>query len=296
MPSPDQLRLYYHSLRHTPPAQLLARLRLMVRRRYRQRFGPPTAFGAALSARAPAPPQPIFLPREHLVVREDHGSRIDLLNHKFRWRPEVDWHPPVSPEWTHLRRFHLHYMEYCEAFSDEEFRAAVDSWVAANPPYQPDYWYDAWSSYVISLRSVVWMQQLAARPGLPGDFALRAGASICLQMRVLADHLELDIRGNHLVKNAKALLWAGAFFAGKEALAWQAGGKQLLGEILDQQILPDGMHYELSASYHAQVFADLLECAEVLPEGSLRRRLVGTFPRLAHALACVTHPDGGQQL
>lgn len=221
---------------------------------------------------------------------------IDLLNERVRWTTEVDWSPSVSPTWSHLRRFHLHYMEYAEAFTDDELRAAVDSWIAENPPYRPGYWYDSWSSYVISLRAVVWMQQLAARPGLPSDFVARASESICLQMRVLADHLELDLRGNHLVKNVKALLWAGAFFTGTEAAAWQARGEQLLSEILDEQILPDGMHYELSASYHAQVFADLLECAEVMPEGAARDRLVEAFPRLARALVCMTHPDGGPAL
>ena len=56
------------------------------------------------------------------------------------------------------------------------------------------------------------------------------------------------------------------------------------------------MHYELSASYHAQVFADFLECVEVLPADGVRERLVRVFPRMGHALACMTHPDGGPAL
>lgn len=294
-PSRD-LGRFYRLVRHVPFSQLWERVRLIGRRYWRKRFGPPRGFDRVAPAVSAHPPGPLFGPRSELVIREGDDVSIDLLNFRVRWVGSVDWHPPVSTEWTHLRRFHLHYMEFCESFTDAEFVDAVDSWIDGNPPYRGDYWYDSWSSYVVSLRAVVWMQQLAARPGLPSDFVRRAARSIVSQIRVLADHLELDIRGNHLVKNAKALVWAGTFFEGPEALTWTRVGKDLLAEILNEQILSDGMHYERSASYHAQVFADLLECVEVLPSCDLRERIVKVFPSMARALACMTHPDGGPAL
>ena len=287
-----EIRLLYHSVRHVPARQLLARLRLMARRQWRWRLGPPRSFQSPMPHRTDRLPVPLFPPREHLVVRRADAITLDLLNLEVPWGEGIDWHPPVSKDWTHLRRFHLHYMEYCEGFGDADFMVAVESWIGRNPAYTGGYWYDSWSSYVISLRTAVWMQQIAARPDLPPDFVDRASASIVQQMRVLIDHLELDIRGNHLVKNAKALVWAGVFFDGPEAAVWRRRGEQLLAEIISEQILPDGMHYELSASYHAQVFADLLECAQVLPDSDVRERLLQVFPQMGHALVCMTHPDG----
>lgn len=241
-------------------------------------------------------PLPIMPPRGHRVVRTADSVSLDLLNFRVPWNPAIEWTPPDSRDWTHLRRHHLHYMEYLEVFNDVEFMDAVDSWIAGNPPYEGRYWHDSWSSYAISLRVVVWMQQLASREDLPEEFLNRAQDSLVQQIRVLRDHLELDIRGNHLVKNAKALIWAAAFFDGTEPFGWRQCGEKLLEEIIDEQILADGMHYELSASYHAQVFSDFLECVEVLPESDLRARMRGLFPKMAHALMCVTHPDGAPAL
>ena len=212
MRSVRQLRLLYHSVRYVPVSQLLARLRLMARRQWRRRAGPPWCFQTAVPSRSDALPQLILPARDHLVIRESDSVMLDLLNFRVPWSPKMDWHPPASKDWTHLRRFHLHYMEFCEGFSDSEFVDAVNSWIIANPAYRGAYWYDSWSSYVISLRAVVWMQQIAIRPDLSVSFVDRASTSIAQQIRVLFDHLELDIRGNHLVKNAKALVWAGAFF------------------------------------------------------------------------------------
>ena len=134
-------------------------------------------------------------------------------------------------------------------------------------------WRDSHNSYALSLRVVVWMQQLARAPALAGARGRRASPS---RYGFWHDNLETDLGGNHLVKNIKALIWASAFFAGPEAARWRRKGLRLLRRALDEQILPDGVHFERSPSYHAQVFADLLECRHALgaraPRGARRAR------------------------
>ena len=88
------------------------------------------------------------------------------------------------------------------------------------------------------------------------------------QMNFLKSNLELDIGGNHLVKNIKALLWASQFFEGPEADRWRELGLKLLRKAIEEQVTPDGAHFELSPAYHVQVFADLLECYSVLDDGN----------------------------
>ena len=168
----------------------------------------------------------------------------------------------------------LHYMEYLEEADDKLFADLVRQWIDANPPYSRGYWKDSWNSYTVSLRTVVWMQQLARR-GARLDAATReaAVASLAQQIRFLEANLETDIGGNHLIKNIKALLLASAFFDGSEAERWRALGLRLLAEELDGQVLPDGTHYERSPSYHCQVFADLLECRQALGDDPLNGAL-----------------------
>ena len=52
--------------------------------------------------------------------------------------------------------------------------------------------------------------------------------------------IEWHILGNHLFANAKALVFAGLFFQGKEANAWLVKGSRILSNEVPEQILPDG--------------------------------------------------------
>ena len=141
------------------------------------------------------------------------------------------------------------------------------------------------------------MQQLAHRGSrLPSAFGSEVAASLAEQIRFLVRNLETDILGNHLIKNVKALLWAGAFFDGVEARRWQALGVEHLEQQLGEQVLADGCHYERSPSYHCQVFADLLECYQVLGDHSVRDKLSKVLAGMAQVAVDFSHPDGGPAL
>lgn len=269
--------------RHTRMAQIAARLRLTAKRRLLERFG--RRADVAAPPLAPDPPLPIFAPRA--LAR---GNEADLVGLSYSIAPPVAWHAPELERGTRLAKLNLHYMEYLEGLDDAAFIALVRDWIGANPPYRPGYWRDNWNSYALSIRAVVWMQQLAARaPRLEADFAAATGASLAGQIAFLARNIEADIGGNHLIKNIKALLWAGRFFAGPRARRWHDLGLKLLRRALDEQILPDGFHYERSPAYHGQVFADLLEIDHVLDD---RELLAPGLARMAQVVADAAHGDG----
>lgn len=184
-------------------------------------------------------------------------------------------------------------MEFLESLGDADLAAFVAAWIDANPLGAPGATRFAWRPYNLSLRAASWARELARRgdrldPALLG----RMTASLAAQLRFLASHLETDLRGNHLVKNLKALLWGGAVFAGPEADGWRALGERLLASELAEQILPDGCHYERSPPYHGQVLADLLECRVLLPTGPPRDRLDEALVRMARVALVLAHPDG----
>ena len=209
----------------------------------------------------------------------------------------VNWQAPGLGSAHQLWRMNLHYMEYLEGATDELWAKLAADWIASNPKTRSGAWEDAWNSYALSVRVAVWLQELARRKErLSSDTVNAVEASAANQLRFLERNLETDLGGNHLIKNIKALIWASAYFAGEDSERWRRAALRLLSKELKKQVLPDGMHSERSASYHAQAFADLLECRHALGEDPFGGRLDETLGRMAQALANVTHPDGTPML
>lgn len=239
------------------------------------------------------PPPPLLPPRPSSVLVRDDDYVLTFLNKELRFRLPFDWHRSSLNSGTRLWKLNLHYMEFLEGLDDARFCAVIEDWIDSNRPYVDGYWLDSWNSYALSIRCVVWMQQYAVRrQRISERFAKKLLHSLKEQLWFLLNNLETDIGGNHLIKNVKALLWGAAFFAGP--LGERAGdvGRSFLRRELAKQILPDGFHFELSPSYHCQVFADLIECAAALSPSPLRSTLHETLDRMATAVVQTTHPDG----
>jgi uncharacterized heparinase superfamily protein len=279
--------------RHIPAAKIARRLQLGVKRRLRDRF-------PASNASRPTPhlreaiPHPLFAPRTGLTADADGSFALHAVGRSIPVDPNgVSWARMGLAASDQLPAMTLHYMEYLEAADDALFSALVLDWIGANPEARPGTWRDAWNAYALSLRVVVWMQQLAERRAqLAPDLVETIAASLTQQIRHLMANLETDLGGNHLLKNAKALIWSSAVFVGAEARRWGEIGRDLLDQELGGQILPDGVHDERSPSYHCQVHADLLECRQVLGAGALGGRLDDALGRMAQATADLAHPDG----
>jgi hypothetical protein len=293
--------LLVRSAARAKPEQLWNRLQLQARRRMMASLGRRLNVGRMVSFTGEVHFIPRLLPvfaTRHDLVRTDHGAlRLRLANREWPFSLPMAWHPAELSKGTRLEKLHLHSMEYLEAVDDDCFTATVEDWIAQNPPYRPEYWLDSWNSYATSIRTVVWMQQLARRVNRIAVASRgRIERSLYEQLRFLSNNLERDIGGNHLIKNVKALLWGGSVFAGAEPSRWRALGRDILRSQLREQILSDGMHFELSPAYHLQVFADLLECAMVpgiLAEIGEFGKVLG---RMAQVAANIAHPDGAVSL
>jgi len=217
------------------------------------------------------------------------AGRFEFLNRSepLGWPPRWD-----TPELPLLWSYNLHYFEYLAALSYEDARALVLDWIARHPVGRERV---GWAPYPTSLRLGNWCAfffgRHAARTEADAELRSALWSSIQLQADWLADHLEFHLLGNHLFENAAALALCGAFFAGHQADAWLAQGLALLGRELDEQVLPDGGHFERSPMYQARVVAvlDALEktgCAPVV------QRVRAPLARMRSALAALTHPDG----
>lgn len=284
--------------RHMPLRKLARRVELNMRRRAGDRFGRRPAVPLVGLGRAAAPPAPLFPPRSGMLGVEEGGLRFSFIGRTLHMPSgEIRWDMPSRAPADQLWRMHLHYLEFLEDAPLDLWQRLVSGWIADNPQSRPGVWRDSWNSYALSLRVVVLMQEMQRRrDSLPETVRAMVEDSVVEQLLFLERNLETDLGGNHLIKNIKALIWGSAYFTGPDAQRWRGTGLRLLAQELGRQILPDGVHYERSASYHAQVFADLMECRHALGADGAPGGLDDALAGMARATADLTHPDGGPVL
>jgi len=295
-PSPARRLLrHWHMLRHVPLRQLWRRAELMASYRLAPWLPDSRAPAPPLRPRFASSPLPLHADRARF---EDGTLTLRLPWGERRFADPIAWSPPPAAGATAASDWaRLHYMEYLVFLGDDAFRHLVESWIAGNPRRGRGAVRYAWRPYNLSIRVVGWMYELARRRSrLDAAFLERAAASVAAQIRFLERHLETDLRGNHLIRNIRALLCAGAFFAGSEAERWSRLGARLLARELEEQVLPDGMHYERSPTYHCQVLGDLIDCRVWLPSGPLREALDARLEAMLRVAHVLTHPDGGVAL
>ena len=275
------LARYFHTLRHLRPVQVYGWLWFrLYRPRPDVRPAPPLR---ASTGPWIAPPSG--------EPRLRGPATLRLLNQTRTLAGAADWN---RPDWDKLWLYNLHYFDDLNAESAAERqdwqRALIARWIAENPPGHGN----GWEPYPLSLRIVNWIQWAQAGNSLEPAWM----HSLAIQVRYLTRRLERHLLGNHLFANAKALIYAGLFFAGPEADRRLHTGLRILDRQLPEQILPDGGHFERSPMYHALILKDvldLLNLARVYPEQAVvsqTARWGDVASRLLVWLQAMTHPDG----
>lgn len=209
------------------------------------------------------------------IEEQYYKSRIeDLLSNKFTFLNEsvsfhecVEWHRPEFARGTRLWKLTINYHEYLvdvanrwkkdghESQWGKWFENHVKEWMRQNPLGTKGYGLDNWNSYALSLRIVAWIRAYAIVCGfMSDDFRLEFVRWLAVQSRFLGENIEYDILGNHIVKNWKALMWAGTFFNDHLLLS---KGRKVFTRYIKPQFTASGMHEELSPMYAAIVLGDI---------------------------------------
>lgn len=198
----------------------------------------------------------------------------------------ASWNDPDTPK---LWLYNLHYFDDLTSVGAESrkgwHRHLIERWIAENPAGEGN----GWEPYTTSLRIVNWIKW--ALEG--GELSAEAIASLVVQVRFLCKRLEFHLLGNHLLANAKALVFAGVFFEGEEGRRWLASGREILRRELPEQVLSDGGHFELSPMYHSIILEDLLDMQNIYRAyGMAPATSQALVDRMRRWLSTMCHPDG----
>ena len=158
-----------------------------------------------------------------------------------------------------LWAYNLNYMDYLlqEQLDEKEALKWIERFIAEAPVnfcgYEP---------YPIALRSINWIKfLLTERGGIDEMLRSRIHDSLFAQYRILNESLEYHLLGNHLLEDGFSLVIGGLYFSNKK---WFRKGRKIVIDELNEQVLEDGGHFELSPMYHRILLGRLLDCIHIV--------------------------------
>ena len=198
-----------------------------------------------------------------------------------------------------LWRYNLHYFEWLNTARrgildtpQKSMPVGRDAPIA--PPVLLTRWIDenprgsfpGWEPYPTSLRIVNWVKWMAnPSASLRLCEKEKIVSSLKVQASWLWGHLEYHLLANHLLANAKSLVFAGKYLVRRD---WYEKGMSIFRRELPEQTCGDGVNFERSPMYHAIIFEDMLDLAEYTGEPIFKEYAA----KMAEGMKLLTGPDG----
>tara|TARA_B100001559_G_C16503410_1_gene624530 strand:+ start:5687 stop:7339 length:1653 start_codon:yes stop_codon:yes gene_type:complete len=198
-------------------------------------------------------------------IRKKSSMKNSTTYEFFGERGDIDHIKWNSEKKDKLWLYNLHYFQDLNAENYREriswHKNILSRWIRENPITQSI----GWDPYPLSLRAVNWIKW-----GLYTDQLSKSlRQNLFSHGLILEENIEYHIMGNHLFSNIKALLFLGCYFDHSHSDRWLKIASKLFQKQVEEQILEDGGHFELSPMYHALVledFLDLINLNRVYPE------------------------------
>jgi len=177
-------------------------------------------------------------------------GEFSFLNLSKKFDDKIDWN---YNEYGKLWTYNLTYFEYLKEKSDVKLiYDFIDNIENIKDGLEP---------FPISLRGINWIKFLSTY----NIKDKKIDDSLYAQYYILMDNLEYHLLGNHLLENGFSLLF-GAYYFEDEKL--YAKAVEILKVELEEQILEDGGHFELSPMYHQIMLFRVLDCINLVQNNS----------------------------
>jgi hypothetical protein len=190
-----------------------------------------------------------------VLHHENNNFVFTFLNLTHTFEKEVYWN---EQKFAKLWNYNLQYMDCLRQYNISntlKFNLLKDihqQLYTGNLPLEP---------YPVSLRILNTIRFLSSLP--PSEVPNSILQGLKAQCNYLDKHLEYHILANHLLENCFAMHMAAYFFKNQK---WIDKYTKLLSEQLQEQILKDGAHYELSPMYHQIILFRVIEVLDYLPQ------------------------------
>ncbi len=182
-------------------------------------------------------------------------QRFQFLNIEHDFKGAIDWnYSKYGKLWT----YNLNYFEYLNQahISKEDGLALIHNFIENESTIK-----DGLEPFPSSLRLIFWIRFIIQNNIKEKEI----DQSMYRQAYRLSAMPEYHLMGNHLLENGFSLLFCAIYFSDKK-LHHQA--HQIIVEQLQEQILADGGHFELSPMYHQILLYRILDCINLLQHSS----------------------------
>jgi hypothetical protein len=230
----------------------------------------------------------------------------------YRWDPSMTYldvpsgHVPgvdIKVPWELSRGQHLPLLAQASWISGEvryteELVAQIQDWVRKNPVGYGVNWACPMD---VAIRAVNWLWAVglaADISAITNEFLAALLASLLSHGRHVFENLEIrddGITTNHYLADLVGLLFLGLCLPeSHETEQWRRFALQELTKEMDVQVLPDGVHYESSLSYHRLVTEMFLSAAALCRhhDQALPQPFWSRLERMCEFVVAYTKPNG----
>jgi hypothetical protein len=174
-----------------------------------------------------------------------------FLNVTHNFSNQIDWN---YSEYGKLWTYNLNYFDFLnqEDMSKEIGVELINNYIKNDKKLK-----DGKEPYPISLRGINWVKFLSKYTIQDSEI----NKKLYNHYRTLSKNLEYHLLGNHLLENGFSLLFGAYFFQDDELYL---KSKKILISELNEQILKDGAHFELSPMYHQIILSRVLDSIQLI--------------------------------
>ena len=179
------------------------------------------------------------------------NKTFTFLNITHQFSNQIDWnYAKYGKLWT----YNLNYFDFLnqKGMSKDIGIVLLNDYIKNDKILK-----DGKESYPISLRGINWVKFLTKNE-IENQLI---NNTLFNHYKILYNNIEYHLLGNHILENAFSLLFGAYYFQDKKLYN---KSRKILEIQLNEQILEDGGHFELSPMYHQIILLRVLDCIQLI--------------------------------
>jgi len=187
------------------------------------------------------------------------GRSFTFLNKTYTFEHTIDWN---YDGYGKLWNYNLTYFDFLlqKNMSKEEGLRLIYDFINYDEEIRGRV-----MPFPIALRGINWIKFLSYHEVRDE----KINDALYAQYAILMDNIEYHILGNHLLENGFSLLF-GAYYFQDEEMHQKA--LVILQKELEEQILADGAHFELTPMYHQIMLLRVLDCINLVENNNWKQQ------------------------